>query len=155
MRPVVTVLALAGALAVLVALAGCAPGAERFEAEPAGFWAGLWHGIICVVTFVIGLFTDTVRMYEVNNSGGWYDFGFLLGAVFVAGAALNRRRGPRRFKELPGSEWDELGRKIERKVRDGIRHWLDESGKADDEWREIGRKIEERIKRELRDWAER
>jgi len=65
----------------LLFMAGCAPGNERFVVGPAGFWAGLWHGLICVVTFIISLFNDTVHMYEVNNTGGWYNFGFLLGAA--------------------------------------------------------------------------
>ncbi len=41
---------------------------------------------ICVFTFIIGLFTDSVRMYEGSNSGSWYDLGFLLGAgAFLGG----------------------------------------------------------------------
>ncbi len=50
------------------------------DAEPAGFWAGLWHGIIAPITFIISLFNPDVKMYETNNNGGWYDFGFLIGA---------------------------------------------------------------------------
>ena len=48
-------------------------------AKPAGFWAGLWHGIISPLIFFIGLFTDQVKFYETKNNGRWYDFGFLLG----------------------------------------------------------------------------
>ena len=72
-----------GALVVLAAIAaGCAAGDPRFtEAEPAGFLYGFWHGLIMFFTFVISLFSDTTVIYEVNNSGGWYDFGFLLGAL--------------------------------------------------------------------------
>ncbi len=49
------------------------------HAKPAGFWVGLWHGIIAPIVFVVGLFTDKVKMYETNNNGRWYDFGFILG----------------------------------------------------------------------------
>jgi len=49
-------------------------------AEPAGFLAGFWHGLICPFTFIGSLFSPGVGMYEVNNNGRWYDFGFLLGA---------------------------------------------------------------------------
>lgn len=49
-------------------------------AEPAGFWAGFWHGLICPITFFVCLFTPAVRIYEVRNRGRLYDFGFLLGA---------------------------------------------------------------------------
>ena len=54
---------------------------------PAGFWAGLWHGLICPITFVISLFMPGVRMYEVNNRGRWYEFGFLLGASSALGGS--------------------------------------------------------------------
>ena len=75
----------------------CAPGNTRFEEKPAGFFAGLWHGLICVITFIIGLFTDNVRMYEVSNSGNWYDLGFLLGACIALGGS---GRGSRKKKKL-------------------------------------------------------
>jgi hypothetical protein len=48
-------------------------------ADPAGFWVGLWHGIIAPITFIVSLFSDGVRIYETNNRGRWYDFGFMLG----------------------------------------------------------------------------
>ena len=51
----------------------------------AGFWLGLWHGFICPVTFIISLFSDKVHLYEVHNNGGWYNFGFLLGACMIFG----------------------------------------------------------------------
>ncbi len=97
-------LAIAGlALMGLVLLAGCAPGPNGFrnqadeEGEIAGFWDGLWHGIISPVTFIISLFNDAVNVYEVFNRGGWYNFGFLLGASMVLGgsggaAGSSRRR---------------------------------------------------------------
>lgn len=44
-----------------------------------GFLGGLWHGIIAPVSFVISLFSDNVAVWAVNNNGGWYTFGFLIG----------------------------------------------------------------------------
>jgi hypothetical protein len=35
--------------------------------------------LICPITFLVSLFTTEVRIYEVNNRGRWYDFGFVLG----------------------------------------------------------------------------
>ena len=70
-------LILLGLAILTLTLFSCAPNNEMYLEKPAGFWAGLWHGLIIVITFIIGLFTDTVRMYEVSNVGGWYDFGFL------------------------------------------------------------------------------
>ncbi len=48
--------------------------------EPYGFWSGLWHGIIAPFAFIGSLFSDSIALYAVNNTGGWYDFGFVLGA---------------------------------------------------------------------------
>lgn len=52
---------------------------------PYGFLGGLWHGIIAPFSFVISLFKDDVAMYAINNNGGWYDFGFVLGAGILFG----------------------------------------------------------------------
>jgi hypothetical protein len=52
-------------------------------ARPAGFWAGLWHGLISPITFLVSLLSPNVRIYETNNRGRWYDFGFIIG---VSGA---------------------------------------------------------------------
>lgn len=49
--------------------------------DVAGFWMGLWHGVICIITFIGSLFSERVHVYEVHNVGCWYDFGFLLGIV--------------------------------------------------------------------------
>jgi hypothetical protein len=91
MRPRLYVIA---ALAVLVA--GCAAGDNPLAGTPgvrgvAGFWLGLWHGMICPIAFVVSLFNSHVAIYEVHNSGGWYDAGFILGAG--AWGILGRGRG--------------------------------------------------------------
>jgi hypothetical protein len=63
-------------------------------ARPAGFWAGLWHGLISPVTFVVSLFSPHVRIYEVRNRGRWYDFGFILGvSVAFGGGGHNVAHG--------------------------------------------------------------
>ena len=89
--------ALLGLLLGAVLLAGCAPGANEAvtASQDAGFWLGLWHGLISPITFVISLFTDSVNVYEVQNNGNWYDFGFVLGlscAFGGSGAGSRRRR---------------------------------------------------------------
>ena len=92
-----------GILLVLVILAGCAPGPNSLadvpndEGEVAGFWMGLWHGFASPVMFIISLFNKSVEVYEVHNNGGWYTFGFLLGASIIlggssGGSACRRRR---------------------------------------------------------------
>lgn len=45
-----------------------------------GFFFGLLHGFITPLSFIGSLFKDDVSIYAVNNSGGWYDLGFLLGS---------------------------------------------------------------------------
>ena len=86
-------------LAVLL-LAGCVAGANQAVGIPdadgnsVGFWTGLLHGVISPVTFMISLFTDNVNVYEVYNSGNWYDFGFMFGVsiIFGGGARATRKR---------------------------------------------------------------
>ena len=72
-------------IALVMLLASCAPGNEHFDAVPAGFWAGLWHGFISFFTFIISLFNDTVKVYEIANKGHLYDLGFILGIMFFYG----------------------------------------------------------------------
>jgi len=60
-----------------------------------GFWYGLWHGMIAPVSFIISLFDNKVAIYAVNNTGGWYNFGYLLGLSISMGGsctAANKRK---------------------------------------------------------------
>ena len=141
-------------IAVFILSMSCAPGNERWDVDkPAGFWAGLWHGFIIMFSFIISLFTDKVNIYELNNTGGWYDFGFLLGAmIFLGGSSKSSCKKPKKKEK----DWEEIGKKAEEKVRRGIQSWLDDSEAKDkeEEWKAIGKKIEEKIKRELKNWAD-
>lgn len=63
--------------------------------EPYGFLGGLWHGIIAPLSFIGSLLSENIAMYAVNNNGGWYDLGFVLGAGILFGGgskASNKRR---------------------------------------------------------------
>ncbi len=87
-RSVQLAVAILGLVLVLVACAaGPNPevGSAAAGGSAAGFWLGLWHGLISPITFVVSLFTETVSVYEVHNSGNWYDFGFVLGAGILFG----------------------------------------------------------------------
>ena len=55
------------------------------KGKVAGFLRGLWHGFIALFTFIISLFTDKVNVYEVHNTGGWYDLGFIIGIIIFFG----------------------------------------------------------------------
>ena len=68
-------------------ITSCAPGNEKFDIDPAGFWAGLWHGLISFVTFIISLFNDKVNIYEISNSGWPYNLGFILGIMIIYGGS--------------------------------------------------------------------
>jgi hypothetical protein len=85
---------------VALLLVSCAGGPNPLvgAADPdgvvAGFWRGLWHGVISPVTFVVSLFTSQVHLYEVHNNGGWYDLGFLMGITSVHGGGQAARSRP-------------------------------------------------------------
>lgn len=84
-------------------LAACVPGANDHveTVQSAGFWLGLWHGIIAPVTFVLSLFWSSVGMYEVHNTGGWYDLGFLIGlGMLHGGGAAGRGYRARRRRAI-------------------------------------------------------
>jgi hypothetical protein len=147
-------LILAVAAGLLLMCAGCAPGTERFAVSQAGFWAGLWHGLIMIITFVIGLFSDSVRMYEPNNVGALYDLGFLLGAMISLGGCASSRCKNAMVKSRKEREWEDIGIRVEEKVRTGIQNWLDESDSEEGEWEEIAKRVEEKIKSELKDWTD-
>lgn len=73
---------------VIVVATSCTPGGKEFVDQPAGFLMGLWHGFITFFTFIISLFSDQVTIYEANNNGGWYNFGFILGiSIFYGGGS--------------------------------------------------------------------
>ncbi len=140
-------------VAAALALAGCAAGDPRFTAEtPAGFWLGLWHGIISLVTLIIGIFSDTVRMYEPHNTGGWYDFGFLMGIGIMAGGGSRANPARRRRKREQDKEWQEVADKVEAKVRRKIREWAE--AEPDEDWSVVEAKAEAKLKQRLRQWAE-
>ena len=103
LMPIILVIAVAAAL---VMITGCAAGPNDLvrtpneEGEVAGFWLGLWQGIISPIVFIVSLFSDRAHMYEVHNNGNWYNFGFLLGLLGVwggggGGAASRRSRRER------------------------------------------------------------
>jgi hypothetical protein len=79
-------------LLIVLALSACAsqPYAEAYD--PPGFFMGLWHGWIMGFAIIGHLFDPTIRIYAFPNSGGWYDFGFVLGAGSWGGAAASKRR---------------------------------------------------------------
>lgn len=141
---------------LILLISSCAAGNAQFSQEtPAGFWWGLWHGIISVISLVIHIFNDSVMVYEVNNTGGWYDFGFLMGIIFIWGGGCHANCKTNK-KSTCDPEWDEISDKVEKKVMRKLKEWSEkeESTESDKEWEEIGDKVEKKLKRKIREWAE-
>lgn len=142
---------------LVLLLSACAAGNPDFTAEtPARFWLGLWHGIISVIALLVHLFNDSVNVYEINNTGGWYDFGFLLGIICVWGGGSHASYQSRK-ETLKDKEWEEIGEKVERKVMRKLREWAEDEEQGDidrEEWDEISEKVENKLKRKIRAWAE-
>lgn len=79
-------------LIALVPLSGCVPGDGTYLTDPAGFFWGIWHGWIAPISLILGLFNDTYRVYEVNNTGWFYDLGFYVAIISgFGGIAITRR----------------------------------------------------------------
>lgn len=80
------------ALALAATLAACATQSAATVAPAApGFLLGLWHGFIFPVAWVLSLFMPEVAIYAVPNDGGWYDFGYFCGIVFLGVGARKTR----------------------------------------------------------------
>jgi hypothetical protein len=93
-KPPFNKLRLAGFFAVsliVLLLASCASQPPPEVINPPGFWSGLLHGFLMLFSLIGSIFTD-VRIYAFPNSGGWYDFGFFLGAAsFLGGGGASAR----------------------------------------------------------------
>jgi hypothetical protein len=84
---------LAAALLPFALLAGCArQAADGVAPEAPGFLLGVWHGFIFPVAWILSLFLDTVAIYAVPNNGGWYDFGYFVGIVFLGVGARSSKK---------------------------------------------------------------
>ncbi|MHC4222835.1 MAG: hypothetical protein ACYSUN_02505 [Planctomycetota bacterium] len=144
MRKVGTVLM----ILVLMGVAGCAagPGSQwtAEDAPEAGFWAGLWHGILLLVTLIVSFFTDQVRIYETHNSGLGYDIGFVLGMAAVYGSGVKVTVGSKR------RSGEDFGQRVEAKIKAKVERLVED----EEEWKELGEKVERKIKEKLRRWLD-
>jgi hypothetical protein len=86
------VLVFAATCVVALFLQSCATQPPPQIVDTPGFLSGLLHGFLILFTFIASLFTD-YRIYAFPNSGGWYDFGYLLGAMaFLGGGGAGARK---------------------------------------------------------------
>jgi len=79
------------ALAALLTLTACATRPMGHDGDPA-LVRGIIDGLLAPISFVLSLFSDTIRMYAYPNVGRWYDIGFLAGlsAWGGGGATITR-----------------------------------------------------------------
>ena len=79
---------------VVLLVSGCVPGDGKADAEnTAGFFWGIWHGWVAPISLIIGLFNRDIRIYEIYNSGWWYDFGYYMAVISgFGGLALFRKK---------------------------------------------------------------
>lgn len=130
---------------------GCVAGPQGpYSSEnPAGFFAGLWHGFIAWITFVLSLFTQ-VKMYSLNNTGAGYNLGFLVGMACWLGGWGGSWKLSRKSPEE--QEWEEVADKVDAKLKRELKHWAEtEEG---EEWSEVEKKVERKIRKIIKDWAE-
>jgi hypothetical protein len=67
------------AAAMMFTLTGCLPSSVADEAASrAGFFWGIWHGMIAPISLIASLFNPSYSIYEANNAGFWYNLGFYL-----------------------------------------------------------------------------
>jgi len=80
-------------LFLLLTITACMPNPSRdLTQNPSGFFKGVWHGWIAPISLIVGFFNDTTRVYDPNNTGWWYDFGFYMAVISgFGGLSLARR----------------------------------------------------------------
>lgn len=80
-------------LILLTAFTACMPNPERDVTQsPSGFFKGVWHGWIAPLSLIFGFFNDSTRIYDPNNTGWWYDFGFYMAVISgFGGLSLARK----------------------------------------------------------------
>lgn len=79
-------------------LSGCIPGDGSYTVNsPAGLLSGVWHGWIAPISLILSFFDRSTRIYEVINTGFWYDFGFYMAIISgFGGLSLSRAKKKRR-----------------------------------------------------------
>lgn len=88
---------------LLLFFVSCAPSHEVTECLPknehqANFWNGVWDGLIIWFSFIASLINDKYSVYNVNNNGHWYDFGFIGGFWATLRVILNLLLGNKNKK---------------------------------------------------------
>ena len=81
------------ALIALFVLTGCVPTKLAVaDAQPAGFFSGLWHGWIAPFSLIMSFFKSEVSIYQRFNTGFSYDLGFYMAIISGFGSIAFKRR---------------------------------------------------------------
>ena len=92
-------------LIAFITVAGCVPGDGKHTAEkPAGFFWGIWHGWIAPISLIWGIFNPDIRVYELQNTGWWYDFGFYIAIISGFGGISFSRKKRKKIVEPENSK---------------------------------------------------
>jgi hypothetical protein len=70
---------------------------------PAGFWLGLWQGLIVFLSFIASWFDNNIVLYQVNNNGLWYNLGYVIGLIVLGAGGRGGARASR-TKEKPRAQ---------------------------------------------------
>jgi hypothetical protein len=82
-------------------LSSCIPGdGSASMGDEAGFFSGIWHGWIAPLSLILSLLKSHISIYEIHNTGFWYDFGFYIAIIGgFGGFSLFRKEKRKRKKD--------------------------------------------------------
>ena len=66
-------------IGIVLFFTGCGNTNPNEVSQGVGFFSGIWDGWTVFFAFVGKMFGANYNIYEVNNNGNFYNFGFLLG----------------------------------------------------------------------------
>ena len=73
-------------LFVVLGFIGCAIQPRPTAYDPPGFFMGIIHGFTSLFSLIGSMFMN-IRIYSFPNSGGWYDFGYIIGVSMFFGTS--------------------------------------------------------------------
>jgi len=56
---------------------------SKYKNIPADFWPGFVHGFMLPLTFIYSQYNPSVKLYESENVGRKYNFGFVVGIIIL------------------------------------------------------------------------
>lgn len=73
----------------ITSLYSCAP--NGYVSSQAGFFSGIWHGMIIVFSIIGKIFGADLGIYAEHNTGFTYWLGFILGIGAFGGGSSSAR----------------------------------------------------------------